>query len=235
MTMKDVVGLKLNPGGPVAIYKWCEKGLAPITCVNRSVAQTKAVKSKDDAKQHSAAARNLSKAPSLLASNPREPSSTFEGFKKFHATWCAKVRALFGDGCDHYVQCYILYKILLMEQVEALESHFTGDVICLYVWAVTDDARYYFAQIKRPDDLMPGKDVEWPKSLLADIFPLVRRAQPVEMANFPHQWRSKSKGDRNQFTFPPQGWGGPAWQPPRGLPPHPLLPLPLRMLQPYPR
>ena len=81
--------------------------------------------------------------------------------------------ALFGKECSHYAQCYILYKILEMEQVEALESRFTGDTICSYVWAITDDARYYFSQIKRPDDMLPGKTVDWPKSLLADVFPLV--------------------------------------------------------------
>jgi hypothetical protein len=95
----------------------------------------------------------------------------------------------------------------------AQKQSFTAEHCQRITWAILDDGRAHFDDIKTMLDFRgPDKPV-WPQSYLIDILENVRYALPVECANFPEEWKRKIR-----VAGPEQGgqMGGNLASPPKG-------------------
>jgi hypothetical protein len=72
-------------------------------------------------------------------------------------------------------------------------SHFTAEHCRRITWAIIDDGRSYFDNVKTTLDFSSGASVVFPQSFLVDIIRNVRYGILVKRANFPNEWLSQRK------------------------------------------
>ena len=94
-----------------------------------------------------------------------------------------------------------------------LKAKFTPEHCRRITWAILDDGRAFFDDIKTTIDFA-GPDMSFPQSYLIDILNNVRYAIPVERASFPDEWRRKDRPKEDQSSRPPGGQGGGLCDPP---------------------
>jgi hypothetical protein len=74
-----------------------------------------------------------------------------------------------------------------------IKSLFTPEHCRQIMWAILDDGRSYFNNVKTKLDFTNGSNITFPQSYLVDILRNVRSGVLVERANFPEEWASKKK------------------------------------------
>ena len=80
-----------------------------------------------------------------------------------------------------------------LRDVMALKNHFTPEHCCRITWAILDDGRSYFDNVKTTLDFTNGTSINFPQSFLVNILKNVRYGTMVERANFPEEWVSRKK------------------------------------------
>jgi hypothetical protein len=73
----------------------------------------------------------------------------------------------------------------------AQKQSFTAEHCRRITWAILDDGRAHFDDVKIMLDFQGPDEPVWPQSYLVDILRTVRYAIPVERANFPEEWKRK--------------------------------------------
>jgi hypothetical protein len=79
----------------------------------------------------------------------------------------------------------------------ALKSHFTTEHCWHIMWAILDNGRAYFEDVKTTLDFNGASAIVFPQLYLMYILRNIRYTMPVEQANLPDEWVPKAK--------PPQG------------------------------
>jgi len=94
----------------------------------------------------------------------------------------------------------------------AIKSHFTAEHCRRIRWAIIEDGRSYFDNVKMTLDFSTGVNIVFPQSFLVDIIRNMRYGFLVEQANFPEEWMSKkrtSAQEQGQTNSRTQGSGNP--------------------------
>ena len=105
------------------------------------------------------------------------------------STFMALVWVLLGSNCDCYKNLWQIYKTLKLREVYALKASFTAKNCRRITWAILDDGRTFFDDVKTLINFTQGTDMVFPQSYLIDILNNIRYAVPVERASFPDKWR----------------------------------------------
>jgi hypothetical protein len=81
----------------------------------------------------------------------------------------------------------------------AIKDLFSAEHCRRITWAIIDDGRSYFDNVKSTLDFESGASIVFPQSFLVDIIKNVRYSIPVEQGNFPKEWLSQSKATRQEI------------------------------------
>jgi hypothetical protein len=73
----------------------------------------------------------------------------------------------------------------------AKKTSFTAEQCRKITWAILDDGRAHFDDVKTTLDFRGPDEPAWPQSYLIDILRNVCYAIPVKCANFPEEWKRK--------------------------------------------
>ena len=69
-----------------------------------------------------------------------------------------------------------------------LKASFTAENCRRITWAILDDGRAFFNNVKTTINFT-GQDITFPQLYLIDILNNIRYAVPVEQVSFPDKWR----------------------------------------------
>jgi hypothetical protein len=208
-TVKAIVELRFNPGEGVAHLASASKGLTILACRARTTAETEKVREQEHALSATENTRQLEDLLRLTKGSTRAPADNFWELKMNIATFMSLVWVLFGSECDYYKSLRQIYKTLELKEVYALKAKFTPEHCRRITWAILDDGRAFFDDVKTTIDFT-GPDMSFPQSYLIDILNNVRYAIPVEWASFPDEWRRKDRPSprEDQNSRSPGGQGG---------------------------
>ena len=211
-TVKAIVDLKFNPGEGVAHLNSAAKGLSILACRARTTGEIERLKEREEALTATEKTRQLDEFLRLQKDQRRAPADNFLELKNNIATFMGLVWVLFGSNCDYYKGLRHVHATMDLRDVMAIKSHFTAEHCRRITWAIIDDGRSYFDNVKTTLDFSSGASVVFPQSFLLDIIRNVRYGILVERANFPNEWLSQRKpnpqeqGQQNSRT---QGSGNP--------------------------
>ena len=215
--VKSIVELKFNPGDGVAHLNSAAKGLSILSCRGRTTGEIERLKEREEALTATEKTRQLDEFLRLQKDQRRAPADNFLELKNNIATFMGLVWVLFGSECDYYKGLRSVYATMDLRDVMAIKSHFTAEHCRRITWAIIDDGRSYFDNVKTTLDFNTGTTTEFPQSFLVDIVRNVRYGIPVDRANFPEEWLSKKRvlnqeqgqqGPRTQVVGSPGPRGG---------------------------
>ena len=112
------------------------------------------------------------------------------------------VWVLFGSNCDYYKGLRHIYATMDLREVMAIKAHFTAEHCRQITWAIIDDGRSYFDNVKTTLDFGNRASVVFPQSFLVDIIRNVRYGISVDRGNFPQEWLSQRKTFRQEQGQP---------------------------------
>jgi len=206
-TIKAIVELRFNPGEGVAHLASASKGLTILGCRARTTAETEKVREQEQALSAMANTRQLEDLLRLTKGNTRAPADNYWELKLNIATFMSLVWVLFGSECDYYKSLRQILKTLELKEVYALKTKFTPKNCRRITWAILDNGRAFFDDVKTTIDFS-APDMSFPQLYLIDILINVRYATPVERASFPDEWRRKDRTKEDQSSKPSGGQGG---------------------------
>jgi hypothetical protein len=99
------------------------------------------------------------------------------------------------------------YKTLELKEVYALKASFTAENCHRITWAILDDGRAFFNDVKTMINFT-GQDITFPQSYLINILNNIRYAVPVERASLPNKWRRQDCTQDKKGTTKPFGGQG---------------------------
>jgi hypothetical protein len=150
--------------------------------------ETKRVRKQEQALSATEKTRLLDDLLKLPKGTTRAPADNFWELKMNVLTFMALVWVLFGSQCDYYKSLRQIYKTLKLKEVCTLKASFTAENCRCITWAILDDGRAFFDDVKTTINFT-GQDITFPQSHLIDILNNIRYAVPVEQASFPDEWR----------------------------------------------
>jgi hypothetical protein len=134
------------------------------------------------------------------------------------ATFMSLVWVLFGSNCDYYKSLCQIFKTLELKEVYALKASFTPENSCRITWAILDNGRAFFDDVKTTINFT-SPEMSFPQSYLINILNKVRYAVPVERASFLEEWQRRDGQMENKGQGRSPGGQGP-WEPCTGNYPH---------------
>jgi hypothetical protein len=179
-TIKAIMELKFNPGEGVAHLSSADKGLAIMACWSRTSVETEQIRECEEALSAMENTRQLDELLRLSKGVTRAPADNFWELKINIATFMSLVWVLFGPECDYYKGLHNVYATLELKEVMAQKSSFMPEHCCRITWAILDDGRAHFDDIKTTLDFQGPDDPTFPQLYLIDILRNVQYAIPVE-------------------------------------------------------
>jgi hypothetical protein len=187
-TIKAIVELHFNPGEGVTHLSSASKGLSILACRARTTQETECVRKQEQALSATEKTRLLDDLLKLPKGTTRAPADNFWELKMNVSTFMALVWVLFGSQCDYYKSLRQIYKMLELKEVYALKASFTAENCRRITWAILDDGRAFFDDVKTTINFT-GQDITFPQSYLINIqitsgtrCQLSRRASPTNGA-----------------------------------------------------
>jgi hypothetical protein len=190
-TIKAIMELKFNPGEGVAHLSSADKGLTIMACRGHTSMETEQIREREEALSATKNTRQLDELLRLSKGVTRAPKDNFWELKSNIATFMDLVWVLFGSECDYYKGSRNVYATLELKEVMAQKSSFTAEHFRRITWAIIDDGRAHFDDVKTTLDFKGPDEPVFPQSFLIDILRNVHYAIPVEHANFPDEWKRK--------------------------------------------
>jgi hypothetical protein len=206
-TIKVIVKLRFNPGGGVAYLSLALKGLSILACRACTMQETKQVHKQEQALSATEKTRLLDNLLKLPKVTMRAPADNFWELKMNVLTFMALVWVLFGSQCDYYKSLQQIYKTLELKEVYAFKASFTAENCRRITWAILDDGRAFFNNVKTTINFT-GQDITFPQLYLVNILNNIRCVVLVEWASFPNEWcRRDCTQDKKGTTKPFGGQG----------------------------
>jgi hypothetical protein len=196
-TIKAIVELRFNPGEGVAHLALASKGLSILACWARATQETERVREHEQALSAMEKTRNLQDFLRLSKGTMQAPADNFWELKMNIATFMSLVWVLFGSNCNFYKSLHQIFKTLKLKEVYALKASFTPKNCRRITWAILDDGRAFFDNVKTTINFT-SPEMSFPQSYLMDILNKVRYAVPVERASFPEEWRCRDQQTENK-------------------------------------
>jgi hypothetical protein len=183
--------LKFNPGEGVAHLSSASKGLSIMLCCGRTSAETECIREWEEALLATENTRQLDELLRLSKGITRAPADNFWELKISIATFMSLIWVIFGSERDFYKGLQNIYGMLEMKEVMAIKADFSAEHCRSITWAILNDGRSYFDNVKTTLNFRRTDMVAFPQSFLLDILRNVRYATPVKRANFPNKWVRK--------------------------------------------
>jgi hypothetical protein len=184
-TIKALIELKFNPGEGVSHLSSVDKELSIMCCRGCKSSETERIWEHKDALLATENTRQLDKLLQMLKGVTRALVDNFWELKINVATFMSLVWVLFGSECDYYKGLCNTYGVLDLKDVMVQKQAFTAKHCCKITWAIIDDGRAYFDDVKTTLDFRVPNEPEFQQSYLIDILKNVRYATPFEWSNFP--------------------------------------------------
>ncbi len=89
------------------------------------------------------------------------------------ATFMSLIWVLFGSNCNYYKSLCKIHKTLKLKEIYALKLKFSLENCSHITWAIFDDGRAFFDDVKTTIGFT-GTDMSFPQSYLIDILNNVR-------------------------------------------------------------
>jgi hypothetical protein len=137
----------------------------------------------------------------------RAPVDNFWELKINVTTFMSLMWVLFGSECDYYKGLCNIYGVHDLKEVMVQKQAFTAKHCCRITWAIIDNGRAYFDDVKTTLDFHGPNELVFLQSYLIDILKNVRYATPVEQSNFPEEWKQKVKLANNDNGAHTSGTG----------------------------
>ena len=150
--VKAIVDLKFNPGEGVAHLNSAGKGLSILACRAQTTGEIKRLKEREEALTATEKTRQLDEFLRLQKDQRRTPADNFLELKNNIATFMGLIWVLFGSECDYYKGLRNIYATMDLRDV----MHFTAEHCRRITWAIIDDGRSYFDNVKRHWTLQRG-------------------------------------------------------------------------------
>jgi len=192
-TIKAIVELRFNPVEGVAHLSSESKGLSILACRARTAQETERVREQEQALSATEKTLLLEDLLKLPKGTTQAPADNFWELKMNVSTFMSLIWVLFGSNCDYYKNLRQIHKTLELKEVYALKASFTAENCRRITWAILDDGRAFFDDVKTTTDFGHGQDIVFPQSYLIDILNNIRYAVPVEQAIFPDEWRRRDR------------------------------------------
>jgi hypothetical protein len=103
------------------------------------------------------------------------------------------VSVFFGTECDYYKGLQQVYKMLELKEVVAQKARFTPETCRQITWAILDNGRAFFNDVKTNINLQGPNQVAFLQSYLIDILHDAQYALLVYWSNFPEQWLRRER------------------------------------------
>ncbi len=168
-TIKAIVVLRFNPGEGVAYITSASKGLSILACCTRTTTETKRICEQEQAVLATENTRQLDKLLRLSKGTTRAPADNFWELKANIATFMSLVWVLFDTECNYYRGPRKVYAALELKEVNALKAKFSPENCRYITWAILDDGRAFFDDVKTMPDFQGPEGVVYPQSYLIDI------------------------------------------------------------------
>ena len=189
-TMKDILALRFNPGGPMAEVATAGQGLSILTC-RPLTAEGKAILRQKELLEATSKRKTFAEAEQeITTSAPMAFPDTMNELHVCIGTYCALLHTLFGERCAFYKHCYKIWTTMNSETVYD-QRHLFSPTFCRQIlWAIIEYGRAYFAQRMSVDDFIGvhPDDICYPRSNLLELEPLVRTLSPIVRSSFPAAW-----------------------------------------------
>jgi hypothetical protein len=189
-TIKAIVELRFNPGEGVAHLASASKGLSILACRARTTQETERVRENEQALSAMEKTRNLEDLLHLPKGTTRAPADNFWELKMNIVTFMSLVWVLFGSNCNYYKSLHQIFKTLEFKEVYALKASFTPENCRRITWAILDDGRAFFDNVKTTIDFK-SPEMSFPQLYLINILNKVRYAVPIQRASFPEEWQHR--------------------------------------------
>ena len=115
------------------------------------------------------------------------PADNFWELKLNITAFMSLVWVLFGSECDYYKGLQNMYSTIELKEVMAQKQSFTAEHCRRITWAILDDGRVHFDDVKMTLDFQGHDEPFWPMSYLIDILRNVCYAISVERAKLPEE------------------------------------------------
>ena len=157
-----------------------DKGLSIMACRSQTSAETEQIREHEDALPATENTRQLDELLRLSKGVTRAPADNFWELKINIATFMSLVWVLFGSECDYCKGLCNVYATLELKEVMAQKSSLTPEHCRRITWAILDDGRAHFDDVKTTLDFQGLDDPTFPQLYLIDILRNVQYAIPVE-------------------------------------------------------
>jgi hypothetical protein len=192
-TIKALIELKFNLEEGVAHLSSADKGLSIMCCRGCTSAEMERIW---ECEVTLLATENTWQLDELLRMSKgvtRAPVDNFWEVKLNVATFMSLVWALFGSEFNYYKGLCNIYGVLDLKEVMVQKQAFTARHCHRITWAIINNGRAYFDDVKTTLDFRQPYKPVFPQSYLIDILKNVWYATPVERSNFPKEWKQKAK------------------------------------------
>ncbi len=126
------------------------------------------------------------------------PADNFWELKVNIAMFMSLVWVLFGSECDYYKGLRNVYATLELKEAMALKSSFTAEHCRRITWAILNNGRVYFDDVKTTLAFRGPDPPMFPQLYLIDILQNVCCATLVNCANFLDKWKHKVKNSQDK-------------------------------------
>jgi hypothetical protein len=147
-TIKAIIELKFILGEGVAHISSADKGLTIMACRGRNSAKKEQIREHEEALSATENTQQLDELLHLSKGVTRAPTDNFWELKSNIATFMALVWVLFGSECDYYKGLRNVHATLELKEVMAQKTRFTAEHCRRITWAILDDGRAHFDDVK---------------------------------------------------------------------------------------
>ena len=147
-TIKAIMELKFNPGEGVAHLSLADKGLSIMACRSRTSVETEQIREHEEALSATENTQQLDQLLGLSKGVTHAPANNCWELKINIATIMSLVWVLFGSECDYYKGLRNMYATLQLKEVMAQKNSFTLEHCRRITWAILDDGRAHFNDVK---------------------------------------------------------------------------------------
>ncbi len=186
------------------------KGLSILACRACTMQETERVRVQEQALTATKKTRQLKDLLRLTKGIICAPADNFWELKMNVATFMSLVWVLFGSNCDYYKSLQQIHQTLELKEVYALKDKFSPENYRHITWAILDDGRAFFDDVKTTIDFI-GQNMAFPQSFLINILNSVRYAVPVERASFPDERKCRERKDKKGGKGAGPGHGQSSW------------------------
>ena len=187
-TVKDIVGLNLNPGEAVPTFTSAQRGISILTCRPKSAIEVETIKDFEEARRATAHTARFNEVRRRQKAPPSPPPDNYFELRLSVNTFCALIWTLFGGECDYYKGLWEVADTLDQQEVHIIRDSFTADVCRRITWAILTDGRSFFNTVLVEAQFRGRDRVRWPTSLIHKITDDVRFAKAIDRPMYPTEW-----------------------------------------------